>query len=208
MKGISRRNFVAAAASVFGAAVLDPAYPQAQPPADYADVPAADRWIKSWADHKRALLGALNLFRFADPTYAVLKEITWTPNAPQQPDYKPVAVPPGFVTDLASIPRVFWSALRPDGDYAYAAIVHDFLYWMQPVPRERADEIFRLAMQDLGVGSATVEVIHAAVRGGGGGAWTNNARLKASGEKRILKRFPDDPTVRWEVWKQTPDVFA
>ena len=39
-------------------------------------------------------------------------------------------------------------------------------------------------------------------------AWDANAALKASGEKRVLKRFPDDPVVSWEEWKKRPDVFA
>jgi hypothetical protein len=126
---------------------------------------------------------------------------------PPKPLYRPVTVPSGFVTDFASIPRAFWSALRPDGDYAYAAIIHDYLYWTQPVTRETADEILRFAMQDLFVESTTVTVIHRAVRLGGGRAWDDNARLKGMGEKRVLKRLPETPTVRWTDWKKMPDVF-
>jgi hypothetical protein len=152
-------------------------------------------------------LGALNLFRFVDPTYVLTKDIGWSPIPAQAAQYRAVTVPSGFVTDFASIPRVFWSALRPDGDYAYAAIIHDYLYWTQPVPRETADDILRFAMQDLSVDSATVTVIYRGVRLGGGRAWDENARLKGSGEKRVLKRLPETPTVRWTDWKQMPDVF-
>ncbi len=42
---------------------------------------------------------------------------------------------------------------------------------------------------------------------GGGGAWDDNARLKGMGEKRVLKRLPETPTVRWTAWKKMPDVF-
>ncbi len=39
-----------------------------------------------------------------------------------------IHVPAGFVTDLASVPRIFWTLLPPDGKYAKAAIIHDYLY--------------------------------------------------------------------------------
>jgi hypothetical protein len=149
----------------------------------------------------------LVLTRFADPIYIVTKTIGWAPTPAQRANYKGVTVPVGFVTDFASIPRVFWSALRPDGEYGYAAIIHDFLYWEQPVSRETADDIFRFAMEDFNVDGLSLRGIHGAVRAGGESAWTGNARLKAAGEKRILKRFPEDPRVRWADWKKRPDVF-
>lgn len=37
-------------------------------------------------------------------------------------------VPAGFVTDLASVPRVLWWLYRPDGLYRAAVVVHDRLY--------------------------------------------------------------------------------
>ena len=45
--------------------------------------------------------------------------------------HDPIVVPRGFVTDLASIPRPFWSWLPPDGPWAKAAVIHDFLYYTQ-----------------------------------------------------------------------------
>jgi hypothetical protein len=119
-------------------------------------------------------------------------------------------VPPGFVTDFASIPRAFWSFLPPDGEYAYAAILHDYLYWIQSRSREESDEILKFAMEDLKVGSITIGAIHSAVRIGGGGAWDSNKQAKTKGEKRLLKidKFPNDPTTRWEDFKKRQDVFA
>jgi uncharacterized protein DUF1353 len=177
------------------------------PGAPYADPDAADRWISEWQSTSRPVAGSLVLTRFADPFYIVTKPIAWTPNPPQQAVYPAVTVPVGFVTDFASIPRVFWSALRPDGDYGYAAIIHDYLYWEQPVTRAMADDILRFAMEDFRVASATATVIHRAVQVGAGSAWANNARLRTAGEKRLLKRFPDDPTMRWGDWKKRSDVF-
>jgi hypothetical protein len=99
-----------------------------------------------------------------------------------------VTVPPGFVTDLASIPRWAWTLLPPDGPWVKAAVIHDFLYATQgtgvawpkrpsgnsraaPYSRREADDILRDAMQDRGVDAARRFVIWAAVRLGGGRGW-------------------------------------
>ncbi|WP_139385602.1 DUF1353 domain-containing protein, partial [Salmonella enterica] len=39
-----------------------------------------------------------------------------------------IEVPAGFVTDFASVPRIFWTILPSDGKYAKAAIIYDYLY--------------------------------------------------------------------------------
>lgn len=120
-----------------------------------------------------------------------------------------VEVPAGFVTDLASIPWPLWSAgLRPDGQYAFAAIVHDYLYWTQIRDRKDADTILKFGMQDLRVPGATIFAIYDGVRAGGGSAWSQNAKLKANGEKRFLKKIPDTATITWNDWKMQPDVFG
>jgi hypothetical protein len=160
---------------------------------DYADTRAADVWMRTWIDNvtlpdgTKAPRNTLHLTRFADPVYVVTKEMGWDPN-PDQQGYMPVRVPVGFVTDFASIPRPFWSMLKPDGLYSYAAIVHDYLYWQQTVQRATADEIFKFAMQDFKISSAIVDTIYLAVRGFGGSDWDQNLKLKESGERRVLLR--------------------
>jgi uncharacterized protein DUF1353 len=131
--------------------------------------------------------------------------IRWQPNAWQK--LQEVIVPEGFVSDLASIPRVFWQVLRPEGRYAYAAVVHDYLYWTQTRPRGEADQIFKIAMEDSKVDPKTVETVYQAVHRFGQAAWDNNARLKRAGECRFLRRFPQDFTISWSEWKKQPDVF-
>jgi Protein of unknown function (DUF1353) len=143
---------------------------------------------------------------FADWDYFVVAggRITWEPNSGQK--YKSVVVPEGFVTDLASIPRVFWQVLRPEGRHAYAAVVHDYLYWTQSRSREEADMIFKFALQDSKVPSKTVETLYLAVRGLGQSSWDKNAQLTKAGECRLLKRLPTDFTTSWNEWKKQPDV--
>lgn len=38
-----------------------------------------------------------------------------------------VSVPVGFITDFATVPRIFWGILPPFGRYGKAAVVHDYL---------------------------------------------------------------------------------
>jgi uncharacterized protein DUF1353 len=165
-----------------------------------------EEWMSAWMNKAKDVEGGLFVGRFVEPIYFLTNPITWKPN-PGQEQYKPVTAPVGFVTDFASIPRVFWSLLRPDGEYAYAAVIHDYLYWTQDRPRETADTIFKFAMQDFSVGTVSANAIYRAVRVGGSGAWNGDSQLKAAGEKRILRRLPDDPRTRWEDWKKRPDVF-
>ena len=199
MTSISRRHFLATAIGSLGWAQA-----LAQ---EHADPAAVDAWMKTWMSESRQAAGALHLSRFADPTYFLLKPITWKPN-PGQESYAPVTVPVGFVTDFTSIPRVFWSVLRPDGLYTYPAIVHDYLYWEQVVPRETADLIFKFGMEDFRIATPTVAAVYNAVKTFGGLAWQSNAKLKAAGEKRLLTKFPEDPTLTWKQWKANSMNFS
>ena len=75
-----------------------------------------------------------------------------------------ITVPTGFITDLASTPRILWNVIAPF-DVARAAIVHDLLYksirqyrWKKGLIEEdkklienakvAADKVFLLAMKD------------------------------------------------------------
>ena len=75
-----------------------------------------------------------------------------------------ITVPAGFVTDLASIPRAFWSLLPPHGRYAKAAIIHDWLYATGIGGREYADDVFLEAMEVLGVSPWKRKTMYWAVR--------------------------------------------
>lgn len=196
---ISRRHFLAGAVMPFIG--LQAAHAQSEDPA------VIERWMEAWMSDQKATVGNLHLSRFIEPIYYLLKPTIWLPDKGQE-HLKSVNVPIGFVTDFASIPRVFWSVLPPDGKYTHPAIVHDYLYWTQAAPREDADQILKIMMEDFSVNGVTVGLIYSAVRTFGGSAWDNNAKLKASGERRTLKTFPEDPLTTWEQWKKRPEVFA
>lgn len=138
--------------------------------------------------------------------FYILGPIEWHPNIGQT--LNEVTVPKGFVTDLASIPRLFWSALPKTGRYAYAAVLHDYLYWTQSTTRQEADKILETAMSDSGVDHLKIRTITVLVEQFGQSAWDNNNKLKQSGAKRFLKEFPDNPLISWEEWQKNPAHFA
>lgn len=67
-------------------------------------------------------------------------------------DRNVIVVPVGQKTDLASIPRLFWFIIPPDGSYTPAAVVHDHIYRERKVKISRlnGDRIFLEAMKHCG----------------------------------------------------------
>ena len=88
-----------------------------------------------------------------------------------------IDVPKGFVTDLASIPRLLTPLFPIHGLQTRAAVVHDWLYANQgdvdsgPYTRKQCDEIFLIGMEQLGVGWLKRTMMYNAVRAGGWLAW-------------------------------------
>ena len=163
---------------------------------------------KSWKEDLpgKDFSGNPSFYIFVDMDYfALLKPVGWAPAAYRR---DVVLVPTGFVTDFASVPRLFWSIFPPIGRYGYAALFHDYVYWEQKIPRGDADLIFRETMKELAVSRLVTSIMYRSVRLFGLFAWRNNRKAKRNGERRILKRFPPDPTTSWTVWKREPDVFV
>lgn len=109
--------------------------------------------------------------------------------------HETVTVPAGFVTDLASIPRIVWSFFPPDGPWVKAAIVHDFLYdtvgdgqWhshrgvsrFEPYSRREADRILLEGMIDRRIGILARTMIYLAVRTAGWIGWRRVERRRAT----------------------------
>lgn len=148
-----------------------------------------------------------NVKPFVDWDYFYIdNDLIWRPS--ENENFAFVKVPKGFVTDLASVPQPLWSIFPRTGRYAYAAIVHDYLYWVQDRTREEANLIFKFAMKDLKVANSTLNILYEAVDHFGAFAWEQNIKLKAAGEKRMLKVFPEDLTISWEEWRKRPGVLG
>ncbi len=78
-----------------------------------------------------------------------------------------IEVPSGFITDFASIPRIFWNILPPAGKYGKAAIIHDWLYrrlGLGVYTRLESDNIFLEGMKVLKVNIITRYIMYIAVR--------------------------------------------
>jgi hypothetical protein len=98
----------------------------------------------------------------------------------ETPEKEIITVPRGFVTDFASIPRVFWNVLPPFGRYTAAAVIHDYLYFKQDRERLHADLIFLWAMQELQVERWKRHSMYQAVRIFGQRPW----KLKVTAEQQ------------------------
>lgn len=80
-------------------------------------------------------------------------------------------VPRSFITDFASVPRLFWTFLPPTGTkksrYGKAAVLHDYLYdtsCKYKMSRRQADLIFLEAMKAVKVSSFTRYLLYYCVR--------------------------------------------
>jgi len=78
-----------------------------------------------------------------------------------------IQVPAGFVTDFASVPKLFWNILPPTGAYGKAAVIHDYLYRTGGLAgkytKADCDAIFYDAMGVLGVPNWKRWVMYVAV---------------------------------------------
>jgi hypothetical protein len=84
---------------------------------------------------------------------------------------KEITVPVGFMTDFASVPRLFWRLAPPWGLYSRAAVVHDWLYQSGAFDKETTDLIFKALMVRYGVPAWKAQLMYAAVKWFGGKAW-------------------------------------
>ncbi len=175
------------------------------------------QWIKEWHASQRAADGEATR-AFSRPTilqafgdmdyYCVFDKIDWTPPAQYAGKLPAVTVPKGFVTDLASVPQIFWSVLPPQGRHGHAAILHDWLYWDQCSSRKISDDVFKAAMEELNVKPMVRSAMYSSVRVFGGSYWHSDASDKAGGERRVLAKLPDSASVTWDDWRRRPGVFA
>lgn len=121
-----------------------------------------------------------------------------------------IKVVPGFMTDFASIPRVFWGILPKWGKYGNAAVVHDWNYWMQElngVTRKEADDIMKEGMEVLGVKKWKQFFIYSAVRWFGWAAWKRNQWDRKAGYIRIRQDIVVKPIKSTEAFNERPGIM-
>lgn len=98
---------------------------------------------------KLGFSGPLIAEKLTDRRWKVSEEFSYTSRMLLGDVY---TVPRAFVTDLASVPRIFWRFFPPDGTYTQAAVLHDYLCEKKLLSYKETHAIFDEAMGVLGVG--------------------------------------------------------
>jgi len=95
----------------------------------------------------------VNLQPLKDHKFKVVKEFS----------FKDETIPNGFVSDGASVPRIFWSLFPPNRtDYLPCAILHDYLCNKKEF--KKADEHFKDCLECLNVSKFARYTMYYAVR--------------------------------------------
>lgn len=88
------------------------------------------------------------------------------------PSTEIIVVPSGYVTDFASIPRIFWSVLSPIDKHGKASLLHDYCYTIKyKNNRKYCDKIFKEAMEVLKVNPLIARFMYNGVRLFGESRW-------------------------------------
>lgn len=119
-----------------------------------------------------------------------------------------VLVPAGFITDLASVPGFLGFIVQKDGDFAQAAVTHDFCYrhrgdvvWLdmplnlppqkgQPLTRSQQDGVFMHGMGVLGTALPIRFIMWRAVRRFG---WISYPTPEEEAEKNAQEAAGNPP---------------
>ena len=100
-----------------------------------------------------------------------------------------IYVPIGFVTNFASVPRIFWPIISPIDEHGKAAVVHDYCYYKGHYTKKISDMIFREGLRVLGVKPWKVWCMYNAVKWFGWISWWKHRwrqKKEASGQARVL----------------------
>jgi len=90
-----------------------------------------------------------------------------------------ITVPKGFVTDFASIPKVFHPIIKPVGRHGKAAVIHDYCYYTACYSRLKSDKIFLEGMEVLDVEVWKRQAMFHSVVCFGWWAWYKHRRREA-----------------------------
>lgn len=95
----------------------------------------------------------------------------------EYPSEEIITVPAGFITDFASVPKIFHGIIKPTGKHGKAAVIHDYCYATAIYGKVKSDLIFLEAMKVLNVSVWKRNIMYTAVVLFGFAAWYKH-RLK------------------------------
>jgi hypothetical protein len=87
-------------------------------------------------------------------------------------------IPAGYITDFASVPRIFRGIVQPGGNHNLATLIHDWLYDTQLGTRKQADEEMLHWLMKAGCSKAKAYTMYLAVRIGGRSWWKKDSKPK------------------------------
>lgn len=119
-------------------------------------------------------------------TWALMRDFGFSTGNKYSTDV--INVPTGFLIDFASVPFFVQWWIPKWGKYGNAAIIHDWLYWNQQLPRKESDHVLLEAMEVMEVDLFRKTSIFWAVRLFGWWAWIRNLEDKESGYNRVLNK--------------------
>ena len=81
-------------------------------------------------------------------------------------DYIECEIPAGFVSDGASVPKIFWSIITSPfhPKVIKRAFQHDYLYRVHIVPKKKADKKFKKGLIYDGFAEVTAETMYSALK--------------------------------------------
>lgn len=94
--------------------------------------------------------------------YVITKSFTYKIGSLEHPVGE-VIIPENFVTDLTSVPWPFSYFFPPDGPYAQAAVLHDYMIDL-PISKSITDSVFYEAMTVLNINRLVATIFFIAVR--------------------------------------------
>lgn len=95
----------------------------------------------------------------SDGRWELVEDLIYTGNT------ETFIVPAGFMTDFASVPKIFRNIIPPTNPkYSRAAVLHDWFYGTHAVSRKDSDGLFRRIMKESGVGGVKRNIMWIAVR--------------------------------------------
>lgn len=90
-----------------------------------------------------------------------------------------IIVKKGYITNFASIPRLFWRLIgHPAGKHGKAAVVHDYLYSYHLYSKKESDKIFYQAMRVSGVSWLKASIMFNTVKWFGKKAWKKGVEYR------------------------------
>lgn len=99
-----------------------------------------------------------------------------------------ITIPVGFITDGASIPKLFWNIIQPTGPYFRAAVIHDYLYRWQKFTRRQSDDVLLEGMWVLKCKRWQYFCIYTAVRYFGFFAWKHGGKIPITKKDLLVNK--------------------